>query len=144
MVFMLCSYPLVAAAMLCSRINLRRACTCLGAFGSGLYGGLYLHHDTLVNLHLLEVSDEWISAQRRLSWACMIYFVIAEMDIALSVSALVEAAELLRGYTGTVRDASCSKSEDVSTISAEIEGCVEEVDRSVQVLVKAGMSTRGL
>jgi len=57
--------------------------------------------------------------------------------------AILEKEELLRGYTGSLRDAQSSKPSDKEAILAELDasGHEEEVDMAVEVLIKSGMST---
>merc|ERR1712039_260742 len=57
-----------------------------------------------------------------------------------------EAAQLRDGFTGKLQDASASVATDRERILHEIreKDCVMQVEEAIKVLIRAGMSTKGL
>eukprot|EP00928_Gymnodinium_smaydae_P004464 TRINITY_DN11517_c0_g1_i1.p1 TRINITY_DN11517_c0_g1~~TRINITY_DN11517_c0_g1_i1.p1 ORF type:complete len:691 (-),score=95.77 TRINITY_DN11517_c0_g1_i1:190-2262(-) len=76
--------------------------------------------------------------------ACLLFFVIAEADRVRCCAAKVETRNLKAKYTGSIRDATCLSRADELSIRAEIKDCMQDVDDSIHVLLRAGMSTPSL
>eukprot|EP00928_Gymnodinium_smaydae_P066031 TRINITY_DN4908_c0_g2_i5.p1 TRINITY_DN4908_c0_g2~~TRINITY_DN4908_c0_g2_i5.p1 ORF type:complete len:357 (-),score=48.81 TRINITY_DN4908_c0_g2_i5:216-1286(-) len=74
----------------------------------------------------------------------MLYFALAEVDRIRAIEAKTEADHLKSNYSGSARDADCSSDQDKRNILNEIEGSLPVVDRRIQALVEAGMSTEAL
>ena len=72
------------------------------------------------------------------------YFMLAELDrVSLHVAAR-ETDLLENQYQGSIRQASCSQTEDERNIRSEIGDQVDEVDKVIEVLLKAGMTSAAL
>jgi len=74
----------------------------------------------------------------------MLFFIIAEVDLARESLARVEADQLCKGFTGTIRHATCTVQRDADYILAEISSKVVEVDRAIQILIKSGAWNQSL
>lgn len=68
-------------------------------------------------------------------------FLLLEIDRIKSQATENEAAQLRRGYTGSIVDAACSRAEDEQRIREEIGDQIGAVDYAIEVLMSAGMST---
>ena len=71
-------------------------------------------------------------------------FLIAEFDRVRSLQIDREGQQLRKQYDGSIRFASCSQETDQRNIWDEIGDKVEEVDRAIDVLISAGMSSPAL
>ncbi|CAK9087639.1 unnamed protein product [Durusdinium trenchii] len=72
------------------------------------------------------------------------YFLLAEVD-RVNCQTEMEGAEALQNhYQGSIRHASCSEVRDEVNIRHEIGDQVDEVDKVIQVLLKAGISSDAL
>lgn len=81
--------------------------------------------------------------QLSMSITVAFYFAFAEVDRVHYIRAQLEANCLRNGYT-EIANARCSDPVDDANIRAEIGDQVDSVDRSVRVLMDAGMSTPNL
>ena len=74
----------------------------------------------------------------------LFYFILAELDrVHLSVAS--HEADLLENqYQGSLRQACCSEIRDEMNIRSEIGDQVDEVDKVIQVLLRAGMTSDAL
>ena len=72
------------------------------------------------------------------------YFVLAEVDRVSLQAEQREADALKNQYPGSVRHALCSVVQDENQIRNEIGDQVEEVDKVIQVLMKAGLTSDAL
>lgn len=89
-------------------------------------------------------SQEWLIWQAKSAGSILLYFLLAEFDRVCYEVSMEEARELVNGYTGRSLDATCSSAADAASIKLEIADRVGEVDRTIRVLVSAGMSTSHL
>jgi len=145
---MFASYLVILASMLCTQPRLWRA---VNYFGSIWAGGYFIALHSMP-AHALEDTcfgeyedyEEWRTWQMFYSVSMALFLAFSEVDRVRYEGAQRESDELRKGYTGSVRDASCSSADDAASIRAEIDGCSDEVDRTVQVLTSAGMSTASL
>ena len=88
------------------------------------------------------LSKELNLAVDRYARVCIVlYFLLAEGDRVNWRLEKHEAEELQNNYQGSLRHASCSYIQDEVNIRNEIGGHVDEVDKVIQVLLKAGMSS---
>jgi len=71
----------------------------------------------------------------------VMYYVVAEVDRIRSHAVQAAAMQLKKGYTSSIRDATCSEARDYANIHAEIATMVEQVDAAIDVLLQAGMSS---
>ena len=77
--------------------------------------------------------------------ACIVlYFLLAEVDRMNCQAERQEGEELRHQYEGSIRHASCSEIQDEVNIRDEIGDQVDEVDKVIQVLLKAGMTSDAL
>merc|ERR550534_2633858 len=85
------------------------------------------------------------SKREGFTFACLLFsfFVCREADRLWAKQAEGEAAELRRGFTGRLQDAASSVARDRATILAAIaaEGLEQDVERAIEVLIDAGMTT---
>ena len=73
-----------------------------------------------------------------------LYFLLAEVDRINCQAEAQEATALRNQYQGSIRHASCSEVQDEVNIRNEIGDQVDEVDKVIQVLLKAGMTSDAL
>lgn len=73
-----------------------------------------------------------------------VFFVITELDRVRYLIARRQADQLQKGYTGSIRGAICSCAADEANIRAEIGSRTDEVDTTINLLVRAGLSTPSL
>ena len=73
-----------------------------------------------------------------------VYFLLAEVDRVNCQTEMEEAEALQKQYQGSIRHASCSEVRDEVNIRHEIGDQVDEVDKVIQVLLKAGISSDAL
>ena len=77
--------------------------------------------------------------------ACIVlYFLLAEVDRVNCQTEQQEAQALRHQYEGSIRHASCSEVQDEVNIRNEIGDQIDEVDKVIQVLLKAGMTSDAL
>ncbi|CAK9066671.1 unnamed protein product [Durusdinium trenchii] len=74
----------------------------------------------------------------------IIYFLLAEVDRVNCQTERQEAEALQNQYQGSIRHASCSEVQDELNIRNEIGDQVHEVDKVIQVLMKAGLTSNAL
>ncbi|CAK9066506.1 Uncharacterized protein SCF082_LOCUS33844 [Durusdinium trenchii] len=95
--------------------------------------------------YLTLVTTNLLAIIKYASYFCIVlYFLLAEVD---RVSCQIEAQEaeaLQHHYQGSIRHASCSEVQDEVNIRNEIGDQVDEVDKVIQVLLKAGMTSDAL
>ena len=72
------------------------------------------------------------------------YFLLAEVDRVYWQAEEHETELLQHQYRGSIRQASCSESQDEINIRNEIGEHFDEVDKVIQVLMKAGMTSNAL
>eukprot|EP00928_Gymnodinium_smaydae_P094581 TRINITY_DN7962_c0_g8_i1.p1 TRINITY_DN7962_c0_g8~~TRINITY_DN7962_c0_g8_i1.p1 ORF type:complete len:607 (+),score=57.46 TRINITY_DN7962_c0_g8_i1:104-1822(+) len=87
---------------------------------------------------------QWFCLQVVIFVNFVIFFSVAEMDRVRSKHARREANQLRRGYTGSILEAACSNSSDALNILADVGSDIGQVDKTIQVLIDSGMSTRRL
>ena len=88
----------------------------------------------------LQQADTYRSAR-----ACILaYFILSELDRVNWQTEMQQAEELQNKFQGSVRQASCSDSSDELNIRNEIGDQVDEVDKVIQVLLKAGLTSDAL
>ena len=83
-------------------------------------------------------------SQGLLNSLMVVYFLLAEIDRLNWQVAEHEAEQLHQQYQGSIRQASCSEMQDEVNIRNEIGDQVDEVDKVIQVLLKAGMTSDAL
>ena len=77
--------------------------------------------------------------------SCMVvYFLLAEVDRLNCQIAKNEADQLQDQYLGSIQYASCSEIQDEMNIRHEVGDQIDEVDKVIQVLLKAGMTSDAL
>ena len=77
--------------------------------------------------------------------ACIVlYFLLAEVDRVNCQTEQQEAQALRHQFHGSIRHASCSEVQDEVNIRNEIGDQIDEVDKVIQVLLKAGMTSDAL
>ena len=95
--------------------------------------------------YLTLVTTNLLAIIKYASYFCIVlYFLLAEVD---RVSCQIEAQEaeaLQHHYQGSIRHASCSEVQDEVNIRNEIGDQIDEVDKVIQVLLKAGMTSDAL
>ena len=85
------------------------------------------------------------AANYRFARACiLVYFLLSELDRVNWQTEMQQAEELQNNFQGSVRRASCSDSKDELNIRHEIGDQVDEVDKVIQVLLKAGLTSDAL
>eukprot|EP00928_Gymnodinium_smaydae_P097381 TRINITY_DN8814_c1_g2_i1.p1 TRINITY_DN8814_c1_g2~~TRINITY_DN8814_c1_g2_i1.p1 ORF type:complete len:660 (+),score=32.44 TRINITY_DN8814_c1_g2_i1:53-2032(+) len=115
--------------------RLQEAVNLVGAFVVGqdiawtLYSGFYC-------------ADQFLYFQE-FHLAVLLFFILAEFDAVRARHAQESGSQLRDGFT-SIYDAQCSNADDRKKIMAEIEDRIIEVDIALQVLIKAGISTRRL
>jgi len=72
------------------------------------------------------------------------FFVCREADRLWANQAEVEAAALRQGFTGRLQDAASSVAQDKATIFEAIQGLEQDVERAIEILIVAGMTTPSL
>ncbi|CAK0829566.1 unnamed protein product [Prorocentrum cordatum] len=108
----------------------RRSCAVTGGAASICIGFIMQMDASLVNFFGVVV--------------CVAYSICLEADRLWLVEAAQERANLLKGYTGHVRDARCSVPEDGSQIRRELRDQDANVDHCVEVLIRTGLSSKHL
>ena len=74
----------------------------------------------------------------------VLYFLLAEVDRVNCQTEQQEAQALRHQFHGSIRHASCSEVQDEVNIRSEIGDQIDEVDKVIQVLLKAGMTSDAL
>jgi len=74
----------------------------------------------------------------------LVFFIIAETDRIRRIKWHSESAQLAAGYGGSIVNAKCSHDADRLQIFAAIGGRVDDVDRMIETLMIAGVSTKRL
>ena len=118
---------------------------CLTANHLGLAAGLasLVGFSDLAWLVLLPPSETHVS-EYFVHGMLAFYFILAELDRVQWRIAVREAKLLENQYQGSIRHASCSQIQDELSIRSEIGNEVDEVDKVIQVLLKAGMTSDAL
>merc|ERR1712154_415125 len=71
-------------------------------------------------------------------------WLVSEVDRIRYDAMEKETDQLLVGYTGSIRDAQCSSESDRKHIFTALGAQTSEVDKTIEVLISCGMSTRSL
>jgi len=141
-------YPLLLGSVLSSNYTFRRFCNLLGAFWCSEYY-MMVHNlsPEMLGWAALHSDNEWghwreMCANSTL--ALVIYFCSAEIDRMRSMANMHEADMLKKKLHRVHLWCDCTSADDAAKIRTEIAGVVPEVDRAVDQLIHAGMSTRNL
>jgi len=129
--------PYLGSAILANSLA-RRTCHLVGAAALAFYAATAGMEDPYSK------QEGGTAREAALSSILVCFFFLSEVDRARSEVASREADFLSQGYKGSIRHAACSVKSDAEDILSEIGSKSSEVDKAIQVLMRAGMWNRSL